>query len=264
MLQPDVLDRYKKVEAEFSANRPLYCASPKCSTYIPEKDHLEYQDVGICPTCVNSTCKQCRRLMEDHLTWDVEERECPAVKENDQKLYELGSEKKWKQCPTCLNMVEKTEGCNHMDCVCGVEFCYRCGRLFDEDDCCECDPNTWDEDRGEEDQEEEDDEEDEEDNDDDTDDEDWPDVRAAIDPAGRPRCMHQMTVPLGTNQFTCHGCLRTNLLLTCEDCGLELCQACVDNMRDFGETDSDEDDEADEDSEDDHMTEGQAPIISSS
>ena len=36
MLEPGILDRYKEIEAEFSANRPLYCASRTCSAFIPD------------------------------------------------------------------------------------------------------------------------------------------------------------------------------------------------------------------------------------
>ncbi|ETI28421.1 hypothetical protein G647_00870 [Cladophialophora carrionii CBS 160.54] len=251
MLEPDILDRYKEIEAEFSTNRPLYCASPKCSTFIPEGAMVPQDELGLCPKCATSTCKHCRRLMDDHAVWDTAERICPKEEEGLTKLYELGSEKKWKQCPTCLNMVEKTEGCNHMDCICGVEFCYRCGNLFDEDDACECELNTWDnEDDGEEEEGDEDDDDDDDDEDGDEHDEDeesdedeWPNYRLAVDLAGRPRCLHPDLSPLGAHHHTCHGCLQRNLLLTCEDCALELCQACVDKIRNAsgGEGDDGED-----------------------
>lgn len=32
-----------------------------------------------------------------------------------------------KTCPSCEHGVHKTEGCNHMQCRCGVDFCYQCG-----------------------------------------------------------------------------------------------------------------------------------------
>jgi hypothetical protein len=31
--------------------------------------------------------------------------------------------------------VEKSEGCHHMKCRCGMEFCYACGGIYKE---CEC------------------------------------------------------------------------------------------------------------------------------
>mmetsp|Transcript_27656 Transcript_27656/g.81285 ORF Transcript_27656/g.81285 Transcript_27656/m.81285 type:complete len:342 (+) Transcript_27656:43-1068(+) len=39
-------------------------------------------------------------------------------------------------CPRCHIIVERTEGCNHVRCRCGHEFCYRCGKPTAED--CNC------------------------------------------------------------------------------------------------------------------------------
>ena len=40
-----------------------------------------------------------------------------------------------KRCPQCKNAVEKKVGCDHITCVCGYEFCYRCGGVYKH---CEC------------------------------------------------------------------------------------------------------------------------------
>ncbi|KAN0042070.1 hypothetical protein ACTFIV_004629 [Dictyostelium citrinum] len=32
-----------------------------------------------------------------------------------------------KPCPTCKIIIEKSDGCNSMDCVCGTNFCFGCG-----------------------------------------------------------------------------------------------------------------------------------------
>jgi hypothetical protein len=34
--------------------------------------------------------------------------------------------KDWKRCPACRMFIEKTEGCNHMTCLCGHQFCFIC------------------------------------------------------------------------------------------------------------------------------------------
>lgn len=244
MLDPDILTRYKEIEAEFSTNRPLYCGFSKCSAFIPEEKQLAGQDMGICPQCGLATCRKCRRPMKEHHLWGENIRFCPAEDAGLLALYALGTEKKWKQCPTCLNMVERSEGCNHMDCVCGVEFCYRCGKLFDEDDACDCDPNSWEEDYSEgEDSEENEDHEDSEE-------EDWPDYRAAVDPLGRPACLHLRMDPLGEDvDFRCHGCLKSRPLRSCTDCGLELCERCVDKVQagsDMGESEEGEEEDGHE------------------
>jgi len=36
-----------------------------------------------------------------------------------------------KRCPSCRVFVQKTEGCNHMTCHCGVHFCWICSKEFD-------------------------------------------------------------------------------------------------------------------------------------
>uniref|UniRef100_A0A0M3HSY0 RING-type domain-containing protein n=1 Tax=Ascaris lumbricoides TaxID=6252 RepID=A0A0M3HSY0_ASCLU len=35
-----------------------------------------------------------------------------------------------KQCPECRLFCERIDGCNHMECPCGAEFCYVCGKPF--------------------------------------------------------------------------------------------------------------------------------------
>ncbi|MFN9955782.1 MAG: Rcat domain-containing protein [bacterium] len=42
----------------------------------------------------------------------------------------------FKQCYNCKFWVEKTEGCDHMTCKCGAEFCYICGGEYG---ACSCD-----------------------------------------------------------------------------------------------------------------------------
>ncbi|KAK5270560.1 hypothetical protein LTR96_003837 [Exophiala xenobiotica] len=226
ILERAIVDRYKQIEAEFTANRPLYCAHAHCSAYLPDNNHLNDHEVAVCFKCERVTCKRCRRLMDEHQEgiWDADERVCPKEDENVSALRALGSEKKWKQCPTCMTMVERTDGCNHMDCICGIEFCYRCGKLFDEDDACDCDPGSWQEDEEEEDGENNEDEEE-------SDGEEWPDFRRAVDPTGRPACFHRQTQALGEEHLACHGCLTDKPLHSCEECGLELCMDCVEHVR---------------------------------
>jgi len=250
ILKPDVLKRYKEVEAEFSAKRPLYCAMPKCSTFIPESNLLPQHQVGVCPNpaCSSSTCALCKRLMEQHTIWEVENRVCPPTDENTVKLFELGTDKKWKQCPSCRVMVERIDGCNHMVCVCGVEFCYRCGELFNEDDLCACDS---DEDENDSDEEHQTDSEEEgqqrrppqqhrqhhE----------WPNHRAAVDRLGGIVCMHWNTRELEDVQGFCHGCLRVkDELKSCVDCGVEICEECLEDVHDPSEDDAEDEEEEEE------------------
>ncbi|RHN67220.1 putative transcription factor C2H2 family [Medicago truncatula] len=45
----------------------------------------------------------------------------------DKKFLELAKRERWKRCPSCSIYVERINGCNHMMCRCGSDFCYKCG-----------------------------------------------------------------------------------------------------------------------------------------
>jgi hypothetical protein len=46
----------------------------------------------------------------------------------DEKFEEFITGSNFKQCPKCKRWIEKNQGCDHMTCKCGCEFCYRCGK----------------------------------------------------------------------------------------------------------------------------------------
>lgn len=37
-----------------------------------------------------------------------------------------------KRCPSCHAWIEKTAGCNHVACMCGVHICWVCPKAFDD------------------------------------------------------------------------------------------------------------------------------------
>ena len=39
---------------------------------------------------------------------------------------------KYKECPKCKALMLKEEGTNKIMCVCGIPFCYRCGKSIRE------------------------------------------------------------------------------------------------------------------------------------
>ncbi|KAJ1268692.1 hypothetical protein BS78_07G154400 [Paspalum vaginatum] len=45
----------------------------------------------------------------------------------DMLLIEMAKGKKWKRCLKCEYFVEKRDGCLHITCRCGFQFCYGCG-----------------------------------------------------------------------------------------------------------------------------------------
>lgn len=62
------------------------------------------------------------------------EREKREKREREKELWVLMRvlmrEKEWKRCLWCKNGIEKMEGCNYMICVCGIDWCYCCERVW--------------------------------------------------------------------------------------------------------------------------------------
>ncbi|KAE7999763.1 hypothetical protein FH972_004164 [Carpinus fangiana] len=84
-----------------------------------------------CPFCHRLFCAKCQ------VPWHpgVECEEFQILNESekgrdDLMLRELAPEKKWKRCPNCQYLVERTEGCLHMTCRCAFQFCYGCGAAW--------------------------------------------------------------------------------------------------------------------------------------
>jgi len=77
-----------------------------------------------CPKCKEELCTHCRSRAHEGLT-------CLAyqyqVKELSDPVLKYCAKMGWMRCFECGHMIEKSAACNHMRCVCGVEFCYKCG-----------------------------------------------------------------------------------------------------------------------------------------
>lgn len=78
-----------------------------------------------CPWCGDQTCARCRAAWHEGLS-------CDAAR-GKSLVMRLGDVNKWVRCPRCGHLVERVDGCDHIVCVCGGDFCYRCGN-----EACEC------------------------------------------------------------------------------------------------------------------------------
>ena len=80
-----------------------------------------------CPKCKEELCTHCRSRAHEGLT-------CLAyqyqVKELSDPVLKYCAKMGWMRCFECGHMIEKSAACNHMRCVCGIEFCYKCGRKW--------------------------------------------------------------------------------------------------------------------------------------
>lgn len=146
----EVILRWSEVEAEYKERMPMYCQNKECSAHIPEGRLGVERKFIECNSCHTDTCKECKQWRFDHCGEDLEICQEDIVSKEDR---ELANSEKWKQCPGCKNLVERSEGCNNMMCECDTEFCYDCGVEFSPDHRCGCetipDPDGYHHRRGE-------------------------------------------------------------------------------------------------------------------
>ena len=116
-LDDDFLDNYFQWLQELHTPNPTYCPWEDCLAYIP-RFHIQ-EDYAKCPFCKRRMCMGCKK------------KEHAGVCRQDKKLKALIEKGKWKFCPACGHLLDRSSGCNHMTCPCGAEFCYRCGLMWE-------------------------------------------------------------------------------------------------------------------------------------
>lgn len=119
-LPPQFVAKYKAKIIERSTPNPIYCAKPGCAAFIPPENITG--PLAKCAICNFVTCKMCRNPEHKGV--------CPPDKDGGM-LMQLAGSNSWCQCQRCKSMVERDEGCLHMTCTCGHEFCYNCGGVWD-------------------------------------------------------------------------------------------------------------------------------------
>ncbi|KAK4454349.1 hypothetical protein QBC34DRAFT_471239 [Podospora aff. communis PSN243] len=125
----DFKRRWNRKFAEYSTRNRLYCPTPHCGEWIrPENIR---RDAGFhhgkCSRCKTKVCCACNGR------WHYP-RACPRDVETDRFL-EQARQEGWQRCHRCNAVVELKEGCNHMTCRCGGEFCMACGSKWKSCDC---------------------------------------------------------------------------------------------------------------------------------
>ncbi|GMN60279.1 hypothetical protein TIFTF001_029373 [Ficus carica] len=145
-------------EANVSHSDRIYCPFPNCSVLLDPHERLSARASSSsqsdnscieCPVCQRFVCVDCG--VPWHLSLSCEEYQNLPLDERDASditLYRLAQNKRWRRCQQCRRMIELTQGCYHMTCWCGHEFCYSCGAEYsDGQQTCQC--AFWDEDNSE-------------------------------------------------------------------------------------------------------------------
>jgi len=124
---------YHLVEVAFSCylerhpQELKYCTTADCKqVYRRQTDKPMLQ----CPSCFSEICPACDEEAHEGMTCQ-ERRQHKDPEEQERLLNELAASGGWKKCPQCSVWIEKTEGCNHMECQsCHTHFCWTCMAVF--------------------------------------------------------------------------------------------------------------------------------------
>lgn len=85
-----------------------------------------------CPQCLVDICTYCKTEFHDGQTCD-DHLAAVDVGVSEARFREWKRANNVKSCPTCSADIEKTEGCDHMECRCGTHMCWRCLGVFKAD-----------------------------------------------------------------------------------------------------------------------------------
>jgi hypothetical protein len=121
---PAVYKRYKylKEQSEIPGHY-ISCTNPACGGSQP---HESEDPMMICNHCQFATCAKHRRPWHEGQTckeFDLDDAQIERLEEEEATAKLLSGEA-MSICPKCGQGVTKTEGCDHMQCQCGQEWCY--------------------------------------------------------------------------------------------------------------------------------------------
>ncbi|KAK2743214.1 IBR domain-containing protein [Colletotrichum kahawae] len=119
--RPGLLRLYRQVreEQETPGDQRVYCSRPGCAAFIPAAGPHVTADLMRCRACGEGTCRMCRAAIHPG-------RPC-REEEEDEMLMDIMDRDNLASCPTCRRIVELWDGCNHITCECGHEWCFLCG-----------------------------------------------------------------------------------------------------------------------------------------
>ncbi|KAG2597581.1 ATP-dependent RNA helicase DEAH12, chloroplastic-like [Panicum virgatum] len=131
-LLPDKLDELFRASLNaFVASSPglyRFCSTPDCMSIYQVAPADAEGKRFVCGSCYVEICTKCHLQYHPFIS-------CEAYKEYksdpDATLREWRKGKEnVKSCPSCGYTIEKTEGCNHVECRCGSHICWACLENF--------------------------------------------------------------------------------------------------------------------------------------
>lgn len=114
--------KYKTRFEQHNTTKPVYCANPTCSAFLPPRIAKPNEMGQIrCSECTSITCTECRVVVP---VMEAQAHKCVAADETTALLKQFD----YKRCPRCNAGVAKMYGCSHVRCQCGAHWCWDCQR----------------------------------------------------------------------------------------------------------------------------------------
>ncbi|KAI2624589.1 hypothetical protein GGS26DRAFT_593203 [Hypomontagnella submonticulosa] len=123
-LDPYVVQQFQEKAVEYGTSDRTYCHRGDCSTFLAPATYGG--STAYCDNCGEATCILCKGQAHGG--------EC-ATDPGVDEVIQMAEQEGWRRCVGCGAMIERTEGCQHIICRCGVQFCYDCGRYWQD---CQC------------------------------------------------------------------------------------------------------------------------------
>ncbi|KAF1837765.1 hypothetical protein BDW02DRAFT_543282 [Decorospora gaudefroyi] len=102
-----------------------YCPTPDCNRFYRTSPPPTEPVVFNCDRCLSSTCTACHSSPHEGQT-------CAQAQAGTEDFAKWKRENDARDCPSCSMPIEKSAGCNHVECAaCGTHMCWRCMRVFE-------------------------------------------------------------------------------------------------------------------------------------
>jgi len=128
LLKPDEFEQFfeKAFAVHIRTHKEVqYCPTPDCpNVYRVTSDGT----IFTCASCLTAICTTCQAVSHEGVTCEqYRDLRYEGMKAFHQWKVENGV----KDCPACEMAIEKTYGCNHMECMaCGIHICWTCMQTF--------------------------------------------------------------------------------------------------------------------------------------
>ncbi|VVA97600.1 unnamed protein product [Arabis nemorensis] len=143
LIPRDVFERWEKIlcKSLISSWDKHYCPFKDCSAMMVVDDGSNANVTQTeCPSCHRLFCVQCKVTWHAGIGCEEFQRFGNSKKkssdEEDAILIQMAKSKQWRRCPSCKFYVDKVDGCLHISCRCGFQFCYGCGSAWNSHHAC--------------------------------------------------------------------------------------------------------------------------------